>query len=126
MNWRHLMVVLAPVRGRWDLAVLANLEQRETRPGDLIEAINAQAGNTDGHRISWKVLIDTLRRLEEEGYVGHREVSRLPRETRYWLLPSGRRLVAALNRLEDAWNETDEREETGAGEEPTDRFRLDP
>lgn len=125
MNWRHLMMVLAPVRGRWDLAVLANLEQRATRPGDLIEAINTQAGNADGHRISWKVLIDTLRRLEEEGHVGHREVSRLPRETRYWLLPSGRRLVAALNRL-DAWYEADEREEKGARDEPTDRFRLHP
>jgi DNA-binding HxlR family transcriptional regulator len=107
MNWQHLSIVLAPVRGRWDLAVLANLEQCEARPGYLIEAINAQAGNEDGHQISWKVLIDTLRRLEDEGHVAHREVSRVPRETRYWLLPRGRRLVAALNRL-DAWYVADE------------------
>ena len=61
MNWQNLMNRLAPLRRQWDLAVLANLAAGTERPGDLIEAINAQA--TDGRRIGWKVLNDTLRRL---------------------------------------------------------------
>lgn len=98
VDWRHLRSRLAAVRGKWDLAVVVNLERGVERPGDLIGAINQQAAE----EISWKVLIETLRRLEEEGYVGHREISRLPRVTRYWLQPAGRRLVSALARL-DAW-----------------------
>jgi DNA-binding HxlR family transcriptional regulator len=97
-DWKHLRSRLAAVRGKWDLAVLVNLERGVERPGDLIEVINEQAEE----EISWKVLIETLRRLEEEGYVGHREISRLPRVTRYWLRPAGRRLISALARL-DAW-----------------------
>jgi hypothetical protein len=37
---------LAPVRHRWDLAVLANLEGGIERPVDLLEVINNQ-GFTD-------------------------------------------------------------------------------
>jgi|SRR5581483_10137362 len=102
-DWRHLKSRLAAVRGKWDLAVLMNLDGGVERPGDLIEIINRQAAE----EISWKVLIATLRRLEHEGYVGHRELSRLPRVTKYWLLPAGRQLVHALARL-DAWFEEGE------------------
>ena len=66
-DWRHLKSWLVTVRGKWDLAVLVNLDRGVERPGDLIETINKQAA-TD---ISWKVLIATLRRLEHEGYVRH-------------------------------------------------------
>lgn len=100
MDWEHLRRRLAAVRGRWDLAVLANLAGGVARPGDLIEAISAQSG--EERRISWKVLTETLRRLEDEGYVGHKEISRLPRVTRYWLTPPGCRLVSVLCLL-DAW-----------------------
>ena len=102
-DWRHLKSWLAAVRGKWDLAVLTNLGRGVERPGDLIDTINEQAADD----ISWKVLTSTLRRLEDEGYVLHKEVSRLPRVTRYWLLPAGRRLVRALTRL-DAWFEDGE------------------
>ncbi len=79
---------------------LANLAAGTERPSDLIEAINAQA--TDGRRIGWKVLNDTLRRLERSGYVARQEMPGVPRETRYWLRPPGHRLLAAL-RLLDTW-----------------------
>jgi len=67
VNWQDLMNRLAPLRRRWDLAVLANLAAGTARPKDLIGAINAQA--SDGRRISWKVLNDTLRRLEGSGHI---------------------------------------------------------
>jgi len=100
VNWQNLMDRLAPLRRQWDLAVLANLAAGTERPSDLIEAINAQA--TDGRRIGWKVLNDTLRRLERSGYVARQEMPGVPRETRYWLRPPGHRLLAAL-RLLDTW-----------------------
>ena len=101
MDWQNLMRQLAPLRTRWDLAVLANLAGSDApvRPADLIKAINEQSD--DGH-ISWKVMEDRLRRLEASGYVARREVLHVPRETRYWLLPRGRRLITALGML-DAW-----------------------
>lgn len=84
-----------------DLAVLANLADSDSplRPTELIESINAQSG--DG-RISWKVLEERLRCLAEAGYLARQEVRRVPRETRYRLLPPGRRLIRAVTRL-DAW-----------------------
>ena len=101
MDWQNLMSRLAPLRTRWDVALLANLagSDRPVRPADLIKAINAQSG--DG-QLSWKVMEDRLRRLEASGYVARREVLHVPRETRYWLLPRGRRLMGALDLL-DAW-----------------------
>jgi len=110
VDWEHLRKRLAAVRGRWDLAVLANLAGGVTRPGDLIEAISAQSEKE--RRISWKVLTETLRRLEDEGYVGHKEISRLPRVTRYWLTPPGYRLVSVLCLL-DAWYRDLERSQGG-------------
>ena len=102
---QNLMNRLAPLRRQWDLAVLANLAAGTERLGDLIEAINAQA--TDGRRIGWKVLNDTLRRLERSGYVGRQEMRSVPRETRYWLRPPGHHLLAAL-RLLDTWYDDQE------------------
>jgi DNA-binding HxlR family transcriptional regulator len=103
MDWQNLTSLLAPLQRRWDIAVLANLPANGgwTRPADLRDAINSQAGPE--RRISWKVLRDTLRRLEAEGYIARKEmrVPRVPRETRIWLLDPGRRLVTALALLED-------------------------
>jgi hypothetical protein len=59
------------------------------RPGDLIEAINTQA--SDGYRIAWKILNDTLRRLKRSSYVARQEMPGVPRETRYRLRPPRRR-----------------------------------
>jgi DNA-binding HxlR family transcriptional regulator len=101
MDWQGLRERLAPLRMRWDLAVLANLADGDgpLRPTDLIEAINAQSS---GRQISWKVLEERLKQLEEAGYIARQEVSRNPREIRYRLLPPGHRLISAVAVL-DAW-----------------------
>ena len=100
MDWENTLNRLAPLRRRWDLAVLANLagDDGPVRPADLIKAINAQS--SDGP-ISWKVLEARLRCLETSGYVARRQVRHVPRETRYWLLPRGRQLITALTLLEN-------------------------
>jgi len=100
MDWVNLTSWLAPVGRRWDIAVLANLppDGNWIRPADLLSAINAQAGPE--RQISWKVLKETLRRLETGGYIARKEMTRVPRETRYWMLDPGRRLVVALTLLE--------------------------
>jgi DNA-binding HxlR family transcriptional regulator len=100
VNWQDLMIRLAPLRRQWDLAVLANMAAGTERPGDLIDAINAQAA--DSRRIGWKVLNDTLRRLERSGYVARQEILSVPRQTRYRLRPPGHRLVSAVSLL-DTW-----------------------
>jgi DNA-binding HxlR family transcriptional regulator len=104
VDWQNLMSRLAPLRTRWDLAVLANLADSDgpVRPADLIKAINAQSH--DG-QISWKVLEARLRRLEASGYLARREVSNRPRETWYWLLPRGRGLIRALDLLDARYND---------------------
>lgn len=106
MDWQNLQDRLAPLRMRWDLAVLANLADSDSpvRPADLIKAINAQSA--DG-RISWKVLEARLRRLETTGYVARQEIRHVPRETWYWLLPRGRRLISALALLDTWFREED-------------------
>ena len=35
MNWQHFMRFLASIRGRWDLAILANLTEGSSRPTEL-------------------------------------------------------------------------------------------
>jgi DNA-binding HxlR family transcriptional regulator len=100
VNWQNLMNRLAPLRRQWDLAVLANLAAGTERPGDLIEAINAQA--SDSRRIGWKVLNDTLRRLERSGFVARQEMPGVPRETRYRLRLPAQRLISAVSVL-DTW-----------------------
>jgi DNA-binding HxlR family transcriptional regulator len=101
MDWQKLGTWLAPLQRRWDIAVLANLppDGKWIRPADLRDAINTQAD--PARRISWKVLEDTLRRLETEGYLARKEMAGVPRETRYWLLDPGRRLITGLTLLED-------------------------
>jgi len=102
LDWRDILARLTPVRHRWDLAILANLEAGIDRPADLLQVINGQAGT--GRQLSPQVLSGRLRRLEEAGYVGYAETSRIPRRRRYWLRPRGRRLLDALSVL-DAWYE---------------------
>jgi DNA-binding HxlR family transcriptional regulator len=82
------------------LAILANLTEGSSRPTELLGAINEQA--CDGHQLTWKVMRDRLRHLEDVGYVSRREVRRFPRETHYWATEFARRLVAELATL-DAW-----------------------
>jgi DNA-binding HxlR family transcriptional regulator len=102
LDWRAVMARLAPVRRRWDLAILAILDMGIGSPAGLLEMINAEAGN--GRQLSPQVLSARLRRLGEAGYVGYAEVSRIPRRRKYWLLPRGRHLLDALTLLYD-WYE---------------------
>ena len=62
MDWQNLIRRLAPLRTRWDVALLANLAGRDgpVRPVDLINAVNAQS---DDGQLSWKVMEDRLRHL---------------------------------------------------------------
>jgi DNA-binding HxlR family transcriptional regulator len=100
VNWQHFMRCLGSIRGRWDLAILANLTEGGARPTELLDAINGQA--CDGHRLTWKVMRDRLRHLEDAGYVSRREVRRFPRETHYGATEFARGLDAELDSL-DAW-----------------------
>jgi DNA-binding HxlR family transcriptional regulator len=113
MDWQNLISWLAPVGRRWDIAVLANLppDGSWVRPAELLDVINAQA--SPERQVSWKVLEETFRRLEACGYIARLEMTRVPRETRYWILPTGRRLVTALTLLE-AWYERDDGSTGGA------------
>jgi DNA-binding HxlR family transcriptional regulator len=54
---------------------------------------------------------DRLRHLEATGYIARREVPHGPRESRYWLLPRGHRLMTALGLLETWYDE----QEPGTG-----------
>ena len=116
MDWQNLMSRLAPLRTQWDLALLANLADSDApvRPADLIRAVNEQSA--DG-QLSWKVMEDRLRRLQASGYIARREVPHGPRETRYWLLPRGHRLMRALTLLETWYDEQD----PGAGDDAPSR-----
>ena len=101
MDWQNLIRRLAPLRTRWDVALLANMAGGDApvRPVDLINAVNAQS---DDGQVSWKVMEDRLRHLEASGYIARREVPHGPRESRYWLLPPGRSQLSALEQP-DAW-----------------------
>lgn len=103
LDWRVVLARLAPIRRRWDLAILANLDRGTGSPAELLEVINGQAAT--GRQLSPQVLSGRLRRLGEAGYVGYAEVSRIPRRRRYWLLPRGRCLLDALVML-DGWYQT--------------------
>jgi hypothetical protein len=63
-DWQNLASWVAPVGRRWDIAVLVDLppDGGWTRPANLLDAINTQAGPE--RQISWKVPEEILRRLE--------------------------------------------------------------
>jgi DNA-binding HxlR family transcriptional regulator len=102
MDWQKLTSWLVPVGRQWDIAVLANLslDGNWTRPGELLSTINSQSAPE--RQISWKVLTETLRRLESDGYIARTEMAQVPRQARYWILTPGRSLITALTMLE-AW-----------------------
>jgi DNA-binding HxlR family transcriptional regulator len=96
LDWWDLQERLDPVlRHRWDLAILVNLDEHEgRRPAQLLAVINAQAGG--GWQLSPQVLSVRLRALEQDGYVQHEDVSRLPVTRVYRLLQPGRSLIEDL------------------------------
>jgi DNA-binding HxlR family transcriptional regulator len=101
VNWTDLTALLDTVDGKWDLGILANLEAGPMRPTDLCDVINDEIRET-GHVLDLAVLTNTLRRMIEDGLIEHREVSRFPRTTLYWLTPHAYEMVAILKGI-DAW-----------------------
>ena len=98
LDWRAVLTRLAPVRHRWDLAILCNLrEDTGCRPADLLAAINVQSGA--GRQLSPQVLSGRLRMLEHDGYVRHEDLSVMPLHRAYYLQPLGQALLADLSRI---------------------------
>jgi DNA-binding HxlR family transcriptional regulator len=94
LDWREVQERLGPVRHRWDVAILSNLDPRTgSRPADLLVAINAQA---TGRQLRAQVLSGRLRQLEQDGYIGHEDVSTMPLNRLYYLRGPGQRLLADL------------------------------
>ncbi len=104
MSFPHFDEFRASIRGVWDAAILASLASGISRPADLITAINAQADR----KLTHKVLIESLRRMEESGLVRRQELSRRPRRTCYWPTAFGYMLLRELDKL-DSWYAATER-----------------
>jgi DNA-binding HxlR family transcriptional regulator len=103
-TWPLILEHLDLVRRQWDLAIVVGLRGGGVRPGELLKAINAQAGG--GRRLTWKVMAERLRWLEEEGYLIRREID--ASETRYWLRLRACRMLAALDALAGWYDEHDQ------------------
>jgi DNA-binding HxlR family transcriptional regulator len=98
LNWRVIQARLGPVRHRWDLAILCNLDETAgCRPADLLTAINSQAET--GRQLSPQVLSGRLRDLEHGGYIRHVDLSVLPLHRVYYLQPPGQGLLSDLARI---------------------------
>jgi DNA-binding HxlR family transcriptional regulator len=95
LDWRVVQARLGPVRRRWDLAILCNLDETTgRRPADILAAINIQAGT--GHKLSPQVLSGRLRQLEHGGYIRHDDLSVMPLHRVYYLQPPGQGLLSDL------------------------------
>jgi len=95
LDWQKAQEQLGPVRPRWDLAILSNLDpETGRRPKDVLAAVNAQAETE--HILSPQVLSARLRCLEQDGYVRHADSSAAPLRRVYYLLPPGTRLINDL------------------------------
>ena len=95
LDWQQAQVQLGPVRHRWDLAILCNLDpDAGCRPADILAAINARA--EAGRKLSPQVLSGRLRELEQSGYTRHEDLSVMPLHRVYYLQPPGGRLIADL------------------------------
>ena len=85
LDWQKAQEQLGPVRPRWDLAILSNLDpETGRRPKDILAAVNAQAETE--HTLSPQVLSARLRYLEQDGYVRHEDSSAAPLRRVYYLL----------------------------------------
>jgi DNA-binding HxlR family transcriptional regulator len=98
LDWRAVQARLSPVRHRWDLAILCNLDEADgRRPADLLAAVNSQAGA--GRQLSSQVQSGRLRELEHDGYIRHEDLSVMPLHRVYYLQPRGRSLISDLARI---------------------------
>jgi DNA-binding HxlR family transcriptional regulator len=98
LDWRVAQERLDPLKHKWDLAILCNLEEGSgRRPKDLLALINAQAGTE--RQLSPQVLSGRLRHLEQNGYVRHVDLSIMPLHRTYYLQPPGKALIRDLARI---------------------------
>jgi EmrB/QacA subfamily drug resistance transporter len=98
LDWRLVQARLDPLKHKWDLAILCNLEVGSgCRPKDLLVLINAQAGTE--RQLSPQVLSGRLRHLEQSGYVRHVDLSVMPLHRTYYLQPPGKALIMDLARI---------------------------
>lgn len=98
LDWRAAQARLDPLKHKWDLAILCNLEEGSgRRPKDLLVLINAQAGTE--RQLSPQVLSGRLRHLEQNGYVRHLDLSIMPLHRTYYLQPPGKALIRDLARI---------------------------
>ncbi len=93
--WERVDEILAAVSGRWAVPILRHLASGESRPADLLNAINA----TSEARLSRKVLFEALGRLSESGLIRRQQISRRPPETHYWLTDSGHEILNQISTL---------------------------
>ena len=95
LDWQQAQAQLGPVRHRWDLAILCNLDADDgCRPADILTGINART--EAGRKLSPQVLSGRLRELEQGGYIRHEDLSVMPLHRVYYLQPPGWRLIADL------------------------------
>lgn len=103
LDWRQVQARLSPVRHRWDLAILCNLDEVVgCRPAELVAAINSQAGA--GRELSPQVQSERLRGLERDGYIRHEDLMVIPLHRVYFLQPPGRALLDDLSRITGPWH----------------------
>lgn len=104
VDWAGIQDRLAPVRHRWDLAIISNLDaDAGKRPAELVEAVNSQV---EGElRLTRQVLSLRLRALEQQGYVRHADLSRIPLVRVYTLRPAGRDLLRTVSAMAP-WDES--------------------
>lgn len=81
---------------KWVLLTVHSLKSGPARPGELRRRIEG---------ISEKMLIQTLRRLQDFGIVERRSYSEVPPRVEYWLTPLGVSLSEIVQTL-DRWVES--------------------
>jgi DNA-binding HxlR family transcriptional regulator len=104
LDWTGILARLDLARHRWDLGILANLDEDDGRQtAELLARVNRQAGGR--HRLTPQVLSVRLRALEARGFIRHADRSRLPLVRVYMLQPPGRERLRALSGLA-SWDES--------------------
>ena len=82
--------VVHKVGNKWSLLVLLSLQDRTLRFMELKRLIGD---------ITQRVLTQTLRQLERDGYVARRIYPTSPPTVEYWLTPRGKSLLKAMSGL---------------------------
>jgi DNA-binding HxlR family transcriptional regulator len=96
LDWHAVQDRLAPVRQKWDLAILAALYWRDgLAPAQIAAVINSHA--VPGEHLCQQVLSPRLAVLEAAGWVRHEDMLNRPLRRVYFLCPRGTALVEELS-----------------------------